>query len=161
MFHANMTLTGRIRDMVSIAFGDDSGNANLNQSYEFKDGTGDGEAQKSYTATRPLAGSANEDLDISGSGSLTTSVGAALALTSLKLLLVISDPANGDDLTLAPAASNGFVGPLGTGVTIKPGGCAMFITLNTGWTVDGTHKKINVANADSAAANYSIWAIGL
>jgi hypothetical protein len=161
MLRADLSITGTVRHSGDEDFGAVSRLLRLSQVYQFTEGTGDNQAQAPLTDTRTLAGSANEDLDLLAL--LPDVIAPAVTPTKLRLLALLADEANGNNIVFKPAASNGFVGPFGGTLptfTLKPGGMFMFIEpLGAGWPLDGTHKSINVANSDIVAAIYSIWAL--
>jgi hypothetical protein len=160
MFRADLSITGTVRHSSDVDFGDAAILRRLSQTYQLTEGSGDNQAQGEYFKVRTLAGSANEDLDLLAL--LPDIINPALAASKLRIWAMLADEANGNNIVFKPSASNGFVGPFAglTGYTLKPNGIFLSIEpLGAGWPLDGTHKSINVANSDTVAAIYSIWAL--
>jgi hypothetical protein len=126
------------------------------------DGSGSGQASKVYSATRTVAASANDDLDLAGG--LTDPFGVSLTFATVKAIVIRSDQANTTNLTVSPAATNGFLGPFGAAAhtaQLRPGGALVFAAPQTGWTVTAsTGDLLRIANAAGASATYSIEIIG-
>lgn len=126
------------------------------------DGTGTNQANKSFMAQRTILSGANDDLDLNGV--LNDVFGNLLSLTSVKAIIIRSDPANTTNLTVGGAPSNTFTGPFGASthtVTVRPGGFFGFAAPQTGFTVTpGTGDILRIANASGASANYVIEIVG-
>jgi hypothetical protein len=127
-------------------------------------GTGNSQGNQHYVATRTLALSANEDLDLNGA-TLKDPLGASLAFTKIRYILVHASPNNGGNIVVKPAAANGFLGPFNlaaSSVAIPAGGWFTVTAPVAGWAVTATTADlINVANSDSVnSAIYDIVLLG-
>jgi hypothetical protein len=127
----------------------------LNLDYEqaFANGSGDNQADCQWSDNRTLTAGSSEDID------LTTQIddfNVAMGLSELKLLFIKNNSAV-QTLTVFNASSNAFQGPVAASATvaIPPGGQLLLVN-PVGWTVDGTHKVLKVANAAGVSADYDI-----
>lgn len=124
-------------------------------------GTGSGQANMMFADERALSSGANESLDLAGG--LTDAFGTTITFTTVKAIIVESPSTNTVNVTLGAAASNQFVGPLGSAtdtLSVRPGGVAVLVAPQTGWTVTaGTGDLLKVL-AGAAAVTYRITIIG-
>lgn len=116
-------------------------------------GSSANQATKLYTSALNIAASGNTTLDLTA---LTDAQGAALTFASIKAIILIADAANVNNVVLGNAASNQFAAFFDAAtdtVSIPPNG-AFYIANPTaaGWTVDGTHKSLKLANSSSGSA---------
>lgn len=126
------------------------------------DGTGANQATIMWSDTRTLSSSATESLDLSGSA-LTDAFGAAVALTSIKGIILYSNPANTVNLTIGNV-TNGLATIFGAATqsfTLHPGELLVKWTpLAAGYVVTaGTADLLKVANG-AASSTYDIILIG-
>jgi hypothetical protein len=128
----------------------------------FADGSGAGQASVLYTASRTLAGGANESLDLNGTA-LLDSFGTALALTKIKGVIIQARDANTTNLTVGNV-TNGVATIFGAtfSLVLQPGEFLAKVTnSNAGYVVTPTTGDLlNIANAAGAAATYDIIIIG-
>lgn len=127
------------------------------------DGTGANQAAILWSDTRTLTTGATESLDLSGTA-LTDAFGAAVALTSIKGIVLYSSTANTTNLTIGNVA-NGLATIFGAAtqsLTLHPGELLVKWTpLAAGYVVTaGTADLLKVANAAGASAIYDIIIIG-
>ncbi len=134
----------------------------INLARAFADGAGLGQASVLYTASRTLAGGANESLDLNGMA-LLDSFGSVLALTKIKGLIIQARDANTTVLTIANV-TNSVATILGAtySLTLQPGELLAKVSNSAaGYVVTAaTGDLINIANAAGAAATYDIVIIG-
>jgi hypothetical protein len=128
-------------------------------------GIGAGNIDTLWRDTRTLAASATESLDLRGA--LVDQLGYTALFGRVKALLVMADPSNVNDVTLARGASNGA--PLfianGDGILVRPGG---FLLLScsesdsTGYAITGgTADLITLGNSSSGSTvTYTIVVMG-
>jgi hypothetical protein len=131
-------------------------------SIALEDGAGAGQAAHIWSDRRTLASAASESIDLNGV--LSDAFGASLALTKLKALIVVSDPANTTALTLGNVV-NGIAGPFGpaTGsAVVNAGGLLVIVAPDAAGypIVAATADLLKVANAAGAAATYEVVVIG-
>ncbi len=144
---ASNTITlGTVRDQI-----------NLDYTQGLEPGTGAGQANVIYRATRTLNASATEDLDLSGTA-LTDGLGASVALTKVKAILVHAAAAN-TTFSLFVAANDA--------IPVKPGGTLVLTApALPGMTVvpvlAGATDLLTVTNsAGSTPVSYDIVVIGV
>lgn len=127
-------------------------------------GTGSGRADIAYQdKSRTLAASATENLDLAGV--LTDVFGATITDAKVKAIEVWADPGNTNDVVFGGAASNAFVGPFGgtlPTMALQPGGRAVIVAPNAGWTVTaGTGDILKVTNGGAGTpVTYGIKVLG-
>ena len=127
------------------------------------DGTGANQATVMWSDTRTLTTGASESLDLSGS-SLFDAFGVAIALTSIKGIILYASPANTTNLTIGNVTSGlaTIFGAATQALTLHPGELLVKWTpLAAGYVVTAaTADLLKVANAAGASANYDIILIG-
>lgn len=117
-----------------------------------------------WSDKRTLAASANEDLDLAGV--LAGALGGTVTFARVKLLMVLADAANTNNVVVGAAAATAWVGPFGAGthtVAVQPGGCALFAAPGaTAWPVGaGATDFLRIANsAGGTSVTYDVLAIG-
>jgi hypothetical protein len=120
----------------------------------FANGTGSGQANAVFSDQRALSASATEQLDLFGS--LTDPLGGTLNFATVKIMKVCGNAANTNDVLVGGAASNTFVGPFNAAsqkIAVRPGGCAMFVAPQTGWTVTNTTgDKLEIGNGGAGTS---------
>jgi hypothetical protein len=131
---------------------------------EYAEGTANGLADILFADFgRSIAASLNEDLDLNGSG-LQDVLGVDLAMLNVKAMWFRASSANGGNITVSPAASNGFQGPFGavSDSIVLPAGGEWQVADSAGWAVvAGTGDLLNVANSDSGGAGlYDVVILG-
>jgi hypothetical protein len=136
----------------------------LQQSITFSNGAGANQGDFIWQDSRTLSASASESLDLQ-TGALTDNVGTAITLSKLKVLVVVASGANTNDVLVGGAGANAITGPWGSTTdynTIKPGGMFLIAAPTAaGYTVDGTHKLLKVANSSSGTSvTYQIYVLG-
>ena len=127
------------------------------------DGSGNNQANKVFSDTRTLTASASENLDFAGT--LIDALGVTLTFATIKALLVVSRSYNTNSVIIGNAASAGWQGPFGAlthTIEIRPGGAALFVAPNTGWTVTATTAdQFKVLNGGAGSSvDYDIVVIG-
>ncbi len=121
-----------------------------------------------YADVRNVANNSNETIDLYGS--LTNQLGETINFARIKVILiellnVAQGGTNANSITVG-AATNAFVGPLGTNTgtfdVISGGGGAFWRSDATGWTVtNASADKLKVLNNDTVNnASYRITLIG-
>jgi hypothetical protein len=130
--------------------------------WSFTTGSGNDQIQEEWDDYRQLAASASENLDLAGS--LLDVFGNKISFTAIKAILIIADSANTNDVLVGGAASNTFLflGDPTDIVKVRPGGCALFIARNSGFTVTAaTGDILKVANGGSGTpVSYKIYLAG-
>lgn len=131
---------------------------------QMANGTATGKADVTFSDMRSISASSSEDLDLNGTA-LKDITGADLALVKVKAIIVDADAANGGNIVISPASSNGFTGPFADAsdaLELPAGARVVLIHPTTGWTVTaGTGDLLNVSNSDGAAAgSYKILIVG-
>lgn len=142
---------------------DVSASVNQRNKMSIASGNGASQADKMFSDTRTVAGSADDDLDLYGT--LTDPLGATLSFASIKAIYIKAGASNANDLSIGPAASNGFLGPWADAsdrVKLKAG--EVFLITNraaTGWAVTASTADIlRVTNTGSGSVTYDIILIG-
>ena len=166
-----MSASAKVNIDVDAAFGGspDLGTAvhKFFESYAqtFEDGAGANQIDQIFSDTRTLTTGANEDLDLAGG--LTNALGDTLTFTAIKGIIISADLANGDNIEVGGAASNGFINWVGDAtdqVLIEAGGSFSLITPSAaGYAITaGTGDLLRITNADgAAAATYTIILLGI
>src|SRR5574343_1241159 len=91
--------------------------------YVFTDGSGANQVANVFSDSRTIAASSNDDLDLNGV--LTNALGASVALTKVRTIVIKAAPGNTNDVVVGNATSNGVASIFGATthtVKIKPGG---------------------------------------
>ncbi len=136
--------------------GSNTGNRALEVVRSFLDGTGAGQADRIYVDDFSVAASGNTDLDLAGS--LADGMGGTASFARVKLLVVVADILNVNNVVVGAAASNPWIGLLGAThtVTLRPGA---FVAAGCGAadatayaTVAGTGDLLRLANSSSGSA---------
>ena len=163
--YGSLVLSVDLKNRLATDFGERAGDVPFSVTKALTDGVAANQIQKVFFDTRTLAASANEDLDLNGSA-LQDTLGANLALTSVKLIAIKAADANTNNVVYKPAASNGFLGPLGAAantITLKPGQVWVITDFSAaGWTVTpATADLINLANSGAGTSvTYDILIAG-
>lgn len=149
--YGSLVLSLDLKNRLATDFGERAGDTPYSVTKALTDGVAANQIQKVFFDTRTLAASANEDLDLNGS-TLQDTLGANLALTSVKLIVIKAADGNTNNVVYKPAAANGFLGPLGAAantITLLPGQVVVLTNFSAaGWTVTpGTADLINLANS--------------
>ena len=122
-------------------------------------GTGSNQADLIFADTRTLTASGTEDLDLTGS--LVDALGNTLTFAKIKAISIKASSGNTNNVTVSPAAANGFLGPFNAAadlVSIPPNGSFMVTAPVGGWTVTAaTADLLTIAN--SAAGTDVIYDI--
>lgn len=126
-------------------------------------GTGASQADLLFTDTRTIAASGTEDLDLAGS--LVDALGNTLTFVTVKAILIKASSANTNNVTVSPAAANGFLGPFNAAadlVSVPPGGMFMVQAPVAGWTVTaGTGDLLTIANSGAGTGvTYDVIIVG-
>jgi hypothetical protein len=127
-------------------------------------GTGASQATSVYKDNRTLAASASETLDING-GTVKDAFGNSFAPSRVIGFCIAASGSNTNNVVVGNAAANAWAPMFDAAtdtITYRPGGAGcMFAPDATGWTADGTHKNIKIANSSSGTAvTYDILIIG-
>lgn len=132
-------------------------------SVAFTDGTAASQADRIFKDTRTLTASATEDLDFSGS--LTDIYGAAVVFADIRVLCIMADSANTNNVRVIRPASNGLVlfAAASDEIVVHPGGCFLYVATDTTAipVTATTGDLLTLTNsAGSTSVTYSIVAIG-
>lgn len=118
------------------------------------DGTVAGAADRIVVGERTLAASANDDLDLAGG--LNDAFGAPVTFVKLKLIIILPDVGNTNDVVLKPGNTNPFTGPFsGTTPAVQagPGGAIVLGSPKAGWAVTPTTgDMIRVSNSGAGTS---------
>ncbi len=133
--------------------------------HSFADGTAADQADILWYDERTVAIAANDDLDLTA---LTRTVfGSVLTVNFAKiksLLIVNTQAAAGEDLTIGAAASNAWTGLFGGSahtLDVPADSSALLINRNTGWSVvDSSSDVLRIANSGTADITYRIALVG-
>lgn len=120
-------------------------------------GTGSGQANAFFTKAGSLSSSGSDSLDLAGG--IVDAFGATLTCLTVKAIVIESAAANTVDLTVGNAATNPFVGPFGAGaqtIAVRPGGIAVLVAPQTGWTVVAATGDLLKIAAGAAASTYRL-----
>lgn len=139
-------------------------------------GTGAGRFNRGYyhNSTRTggivLSSTTARSIDLQ---TTTDRFGVALGLTSVRFLGIAADLDNLYDIAFKPNGTNGWAGAISGATTypfadasdifyIRPGMILVFDLMSApnGFTVDATHKVLDLANASSSTQNYEILVLG-
>lgn len=127
-------------------------------------GTGADQASNVFTDTRTIAASGTDALDLSGV--LQNALGATIAFTAVKAIMIVADPGNINNVVVGGAGSNTFVGPFADAtdkVVVGPGD-VFFVTRRnaTGLVVtNATGDQLLIANSSSGSSvTYTIVVVG-
>ena len=126
------------------------------------EGTTANKADLAHKSIQSIAASGNSDIDFRA---LEDTLGDVMDSLAEVVALVFESPAtNGDALSIKPASSNGWTALLADAsdvITLKPGArVILYAPADGAYPVGATNKSINVANADSTAANLTLTLIG-
>lgn len=147
----------------SYDFQSPSGGVPYAVQFAFHNGSDVNEAERIFADKRTVAASTNDDLDLSGT--LADVFGSTLAFTKVKGLLIRSEPANTQDITVG-GGTNPFVSWLGgttPTVVIKPGGLLLLVAPDDGGyevTAD-TGDILRVSNGAGSEVTYDIVVFGV
>lgn len=164
--YGSLVLSLDLKNRLAADFGERSGDVPYSVTKALTDGVAANQIQKVFFDTRTLAASANEDLDLNGT-SLQDTLGANLALTAVKLIVIKAADGNTNNVVYKPAAANGFLGPLGAAantITLKPGQVLVLTDFSAaGWPVTPTTADlINLANSGAGTSvTYDILIAGV
>jgi hypothetical protein len=165
-----MSLTARLKASVSGTLSGSNDLGNPSQSFSelveiaIADGTGANQANNVFSDERTLAASTSENLDLSGV--LANALGATLAFTAVKAILVVADAGNTNDVVIGGAASNGFVGPFADAtdkINVGPGDVFLITRRSAAGlaVAAGTGDILKVANGGAGSAvTYRIIILG-
>lgn len=125
-------------------------------------GTGTDQINEMWHAKRVLAASASENLDLAGG--LTDAYGNILTFTKIKLIVIIADAGNTNDVVIGNHATAAFVGPFGAAthtIKVSPGQLMVISNFGAGWTVTPTTadmiKVLNSAGGSSVTYDVVIF----
>lgn len=133
-------------------------------SHDLANGSGANQADKIFTDSRQLAASATENIDLAGV--LVDALGATLAFTKIKALLIRAKSTNVNDVLVGGAATNGFIAWVGAAtdvVKVKPNGMLLVTApdVNGLAVTAGTADLLKIANSGAGSAvDYDIVVIG-
>lgn len=120
-----------------------------------RDGTASGYQDLRYVeSATSIAASSSSDYDLAGT--LTDDAGDTITFVEVTAILVKASASNTNNVVIGGASSNGFTGPFGGSthtISVQPGGTAMLIAPNAGWSVTaGTGDILKIANSGSGSA---------
>jgi len=122
----------------------------------FTSGTGSGQANAFFTKAGSLSSSGSDSLDLAGG--ITDAFGSTLTCLTVKAIVIESATANTVDLTIGNG-TNPFVGPFGAAahtIAVRPGGVAVLVAPQTGWTVTASTGDVLKIAAGAAASTYRL-----
>lgn len=126
-------------------------------------GTGDGQANTVWSDTVTLAASGTADIDFAAA--LTSSFGATLTFTKIKVLIVAAAAGNTNNVLLSRPASNGLVlfSAASDELKILPGGFFAITAPNAGIAVTAaTGDLLTFTNsAGTTGVTYDVIVIGV
>lgn len=130
---------------------------------EWADGTGANQADLAFSDQRTISAAANEDIDLAGGHN--DAYGNAVTLVKIKLLVVENtNTADGDDLQVGPASSNGcdcFWADSSDRNVVPAGGALIIYDPNGLAVTAGTGDLINIAEVGGSNANtYNLLVVG-
>lgn len=130
----------------------------------FTDGSGANQIANVFSDTRTISASSNDDLDLNGV--LTNALGASVALTKVRAIVVKAAAGNTNDVVVGAAASNAvstIFGATTHTVKVKPGGIlAITAPDSTAYGVTaGTADILRIANSGAGTSvTYDILILG-
>jgi len=164
----NATLAANILALLTgtVDIGEVSHRVQFGPSVNLTDGAGANQANKLFADTRTLAASATENLDLSGV--LVDAIGAQLAFTKIKGLLIRAAAANVNNVIVGGlnAAAFGVVSLFGvdpSSLIVRPGGFVLLAAPDAaGYAVTaGTGDLLKIANSGAGSAvTYDVVIIG-
>lgn len=132
--------------------------------YVFTDGSGANQVANVFSDSRTIAASSNDDLDLNGV--LTNALGASVALTKVRAIVIKAAAGNTNDVVVGNATSNGvstIFGATTHTLKIKPGGVmALVAPDNTAYGITaGTADILRIANGGAGTSvSYDILILG-
>lgn len=159
------TITTKINASQSNA--NDLGTASFPVDYKsiisLGNGTGSSQSDLLFTDRRTIALSSTEDLDLAGG--LTDALGNVLTFVKVKTILIKASSANTNNVTVSPAAVNGFLGPFNAAadlISVSPNGMMLVQAPVAGWAVTaGTGDLLTIANSGAGTSvTYDIIIVG-
>lgn len=130
-------------------------------------GTGSNQANAIFADQRTLSASSTEGLDLYGS--LADPFGTTLNFATIKAIKICASSANTNNVNFGPGIGNtatAFSGPMQNNSSsysaVRPGGCALHVAPQTGWTVtNSTGDILAVGNSSSGSSvTYDIVIVG-
>lgn len=126
-------------------------------------GTASNQADLLFTDQRTIAPSGTEDLDLAGS--LVDALGNTLTFVTVKTIMIKAASGNTNNVTVSPAAVNGFLGPFNAAadlISVSPDGMMLVHAPGTGWTVTpSTGDLLTIANSGSGTSvTYDVIIVG-
>ncbi len=129
-------------------------------------GTGSNQANVLFADQRTLAASATENLDLYGS--LTDPFGTTLNFATIKAIRICALSTNTNNVNFGPGiapGSSAFIGSFASYTnysTVRPGGCAVQVAPQTGWTVtNSTGDNLGLGNSGgSTGVTFDITILG-
>ncbi len=135
---------------------------NLDYTQNFGNGSGAGLASEVYRAQRTLTASATEDLDLSGS--LIDAIGATVALTKLKAIIIHAAAGNTNNVKVGAGNTTCLIlGATTHFVLVKPGGSFAVIDPTAGGitVTNSSADLLTITNsAGGTSVTYDIILIG-
>lgn len=134
------------------------------KSIALANGVGANQADKIFHDIRTINASSNDDLDLAGV--LVDAVGDALTFVKVKMIVVVADSANVNNVIVGGAGATQMVGPFGANthtVAVAPGGLFAVARADaTGWAVGaGATDIFRVTNGGAGTSvTYSIVIVG-
>lgn len=125
-------------------------------------GVSSGQADMVWSDRRQIAISATEDLDVDDGG-LTDAFGTTFTLAKLKILVIVADSSNTNNLVvLGDANSVPILDTAAATVDVEPGGILMIASPAAGYAVTATTADIiQVANGGAGTVvDYDVLIIG-
>lgn len=137
---------------------------NYGPGYTFTDGSGGDQITQVFTDTRTVAASANDDLDLNGA--LTNALGASVALTKVRAVIVKAAAGNVNDVVVGGAATNAVNSIFGSTthtLRVKPGGLLVLVAPDvTAYALTaGTADVLRITNGGAGSTvTYDIVILG-
>lgn len=137
---------------------------NYGPGYVFTDGSGANQVAQVFTDTRTIAASSNDDLDLNGV--LTNALGASVALTKVRAVVIKAAAGNSNDVVVGGAATNAVSSVFGATthtVKVKPGGMLVLVAPDaTAYALTaGTADVLRITNGGAGSTvTYDIVILG-
>ena len=135
---------------------------NLSLKFPFSDGTGDDAIKKVWSDNVTGVGTGGTTYDLAGS--LTDVDGSAITFTTIKLIFLRASASNAGNVIIGNNAANDFAPMFGAAthtLIVPPGGVAVLLAPDTGYTVTaGTGDILKIA-ASTGTVEYDLAFAGI
>ncbi|MCG8586903.1 MAG: hypothetical protein MI757_19540 [Pirellulales bacterium] len=137
----------------------------LEYKQSFSDGTSDDEADVLWHDERTLSVAANEDFDLTALARTVFGNATTVAMATVKAMLIVNtNTAAGEDLSIGNAASNAWVGPFGAAthtLDVPADSSVLLVNRKSGWSVSASSADmLRIANNGTGDITYRIALVG-